>query len=56
MSLSERRIGLWFVALRRFDWALSSPTEAYELVKRVAANPPIEQEGEYSQASSAGSS
>ena len=24
---------------------LSSPTDAYELVKRVAANPPIEQEG-----------
>ena len=35
---------------------LSSPTEAYELVKRVAANPPIEQEGSYAQASSAGCS
>jgi DUF4097 and DUF4098 domain-containing protein YvlB len=27
-------------------WGLSSPTEAYELVKKVAANPPIQQEGD----------
>ena len=27
-------------------WGLSSPAEAYELVKKVAANPPIQQEGD----------
>lgn len=27
-------------------WGLSSPTEAYELVKKVAANPPMQQEGD----------
>src|SRR4029450_12530839 len=27
-------------------WGLSSPPEAYELVKRVAANPPIQQDGD----------
>lgn len=27
-------------------WGLSSPTEAYELVKRVAANPPIQHDGD----------
>ena len=27
-------------------WGLSSPTEAYELVKKAAANPPIQQEGD----------
>jgi hypothetical protein len=27
-------------------WGLSSPAEAYELVKRVAANPPIQQDGD----------
>ena len=27
-------------------WGLSSPTEAYELVKKIAANPPMQQEGD----------